>query len=73
MAITIIPDNAQQENVIRAFLKEMKINFIDSEKIKISKQAKKSILKGIEDAENGNTISEKEAYKSFEDAAGNLD
>ena len=73
MAITIIPDNAHQESVIRAFLKEMKINFIDSGKIKVSQNVKQSILKGMEDVEKGNIVSESEADKSFEDAANSLD
>lgn len=49
----------------------MKINFIESGKIKVSKNVKKSILKGIEDVEKGNVVSE--ADKRFEDAANSLD
>lgn len=73
--ITIIPNNKRQGKVIKALLKEMNVPFLSDEdpKISVSDAAKESIQKGLEDAVNGELISEEEANKHFQNVIRQMD
>ena len=75
-AITIIPTNAQQGNVLIALLKEMNVHFTtysDTEEIEVSEAAMQSIQQGLEDAKNGRLINELEANKIFQNVINQVD
>ncbi|NLJ00898.1 MAG: hypothetical protein GX371_07100 [Bacteroidales bacterium] len=73
--ITIIPNNKRQGKVIKALLKEMNVPFLSDEdpKISVSDAAKESIQKGLEDAVNGELISEEEVNKHFQNVIRQMD
>lgn len=64
--ITLHNESENQLNLIENLLKEMKIKFEISKKeevVKLSDFEKKLILKGIEEADNGEFYSEEESEK----------
>ncbi|MEN4759245.1 DUF2683 family protein [Chryseobacterium sp. C39-AII1] len=52
--ITIHTENENQINLLKALLKELKINFEISKEENLTEWQKEKILKGISDIENGN-------------------
>jgi len=52
--ITIHTENENQINLLKALLKELKINFEINKEEKLTEWQKEKILKGISDIENGN-------------------
>ena len=75
--LIVYPENQKQLSILKSLLEEMRIHFRSEQpevfKVKISEAAKKSILKGLDDVEKGNVLSEKETNQFFEDVINQMD
>lgn len=69
--ILINTESAEQSNLIKELLREMRIRFTsytDKEPIEVSAAELEAIDKGLEDVANHNVMSHEEAKKVFHDA-----
>lgn len=65
--LIVYPENENQLKLLKTFLEEMKIRFKkDSEVEELQDWQKEKILKGIEEADNGDFFREEEAKKIIE-------
>lgn len=73
--ITITPQNKRQSNVIKAVLKEMKVNFTTSaeKEIEVSAAEMDAIRVGLEAADNNEFYTEEEANMIFHNAIYKVD
>ena len=75
--LIVYPENQKQLNILKSLFEEMRIQFKSEQpevvKVKVSEAAKKSILKGLDDADKGNLLTEKEANQFFEDVINQMD
>ncbi|WP_087705912.1 DUF2683 family protein [Chryseobacterium mucoviscidosis] len=59
--ITIHTENENQINLLKALLKELKINFEIDKEEKLTDWQKKQLLKGIDEADKGDFVSKEDA------------
>lgn len=59
--ITIHTENENQINLLKALLKELKINFEIDKEEKLTDWQKKQLLKGINEADKGDFVSKEDA------------
>jgi predicted transcriptional regulator len=59
--ITIYTENENQINLLKALLKELKINFEINKEENLTEWQKKQLLKGIDDADKGDFVSKEDA------------
>lgn len=59
--ITIHTENENQINLLKALLKELKINFEINKEENLTDWQKKQLLKGIDEADKGDFVSKKDA------------
>lgn len=73
--ITITPQNKRQSNVIKAVLREMKVNFTTSDEVEIEVSAAEmdAIRAGLEAAGNNEFYTEEEANMLFHEAIYKMD
>ncbi|WP_336690935.1 MULTISPECIES: DUF2683 family protein [unclassified Chryseobacterium] len=59
--ITIHTENENQINLLKALLKELKINFEIDKEENLTEWQKKQLLKGIDEADKGDFVSKEDA------------
>ncbi|MCY1663042.1 DUF2683 family protein [Chryseobacterium sp. SL1] len=59
--ITIHTENENQINLLKALLKELKINFEINKEENLTDWQKKQLLKGIDEADKGDFVSKEDA------------
>ena len=61
--ITIHTENENQINLLKALLKELKINFEIDKEEKLTEWQKKQLLEGIDEADKGDFVNKEDARK----------
>ncbi|HCR75883.1 MAG TPA: hypothetical protein DIW37_05665 [Chryseobacterium sp.] len=61
--ITIHTENQNQINLLKALLKELKINFEIDKEEKLTEWQKKQLLEGIDEADKGDFVNKEDARK----------
>lgn len=59
--ITIHTENENQINLLKALLKELKINFEINKEEKLTEWQKKQLLEGIDEADKGDFVNKEDA------------